>query len=194
MLLFHRVLWWTEGAVAILLIQRIIAFFIFCSAEQNKNRRAFINRPNNTRCCQITEHHAVWIARFCYEQLTQSRGLDDREIISSASPEFAQSRWPMWKLTKQCKIDLSLFAICKNSIIGANVLQYLCFSPLDAPAVIAPEAPTEPLCQTITHLMLMTGCRLLLSLRYHAWRLMYWSGKIDQGRDDTATLHDLFRL
>lgn len=33
-----------------------------------------------------------------------------------------------------------------------------------------------------------------LSLSYHACGLTYWSGKIDQEGDDTATLHDLLRF
>lgn len=41
-----------------------------------------------------------------------------------------------------------------------TILQYLCFSPLVALAIIAHPAPTELLCQPIIHLMLMSRCQL----------------------------------
>lgn len=99
------------------------------------------------------------IARFCYEQLTQSRVLFEKIINSTHLQSLNRADGWCESLPNSVKL-ICLYLGLQEFHYRVIVLQYLCFSPLVAPAIIAPFAPTKLLCQPIIHLMLMTRCQL----------------------------------
>lgn len=146
MLLFPRVLWGSEGAVAILLVQRIIAFFI-SAPQQNKNRRAFTNRLNNVR-------------RF-----------SDNSTSRCEQPHFDMSNWPSGRYySKEIIISARLHGrrqmwnhgrcICPFFWLTVFAISVLFTPPPSSALIPANSASPSPLCQPSIHRMLMAARRL----------------------------------